>query len=72
MGYGEDQFGFRKWDRVGKKIIRSRDVVFNEKVFSALNIEENLQVSISLSPFLIMIMLVEIKILFLQMNYLLH
>ena len=42
LGYGEDQFGFRIWDPVGKKIIRSRDVVFNEKVFPTLHKEENM------------------------------
>ena len=33
IGYGEDQFGFRLWSLTDKKIIRSRDVIFNEKVF---------------------------------------
>lgn len=33
IGYGEDQFGFKLWSLIEKKIIRSRDVVFNEKVF---------------------------------------
>ena len=33
VGYGEDQFGFRLWSLTDKKIIRSRDVIFNEKVF---------------------------------------
>lgn len=36
MGYGEDQYGFRLWDPVTKKIVRSRDVVFNETKFLAL------------------------------------
>ncbi|MCI87181.1 hypothetical protein A2U01_0108462, partial [Trifolium medium] len=30
MGYGNKQFGYRLWDPVGKKIIRSRDVIFLE------------------------------------------
>ena len=42
VGYAEDQFGFRIWDPVGKKIIKSRDVIFNEKVFPALYKEENM------------------------------
>ena len=42
MGYGEDRFGFEIWDPVGKKIIRCRDVIFNEKVFPTLHKEENL------------------------------
>ena len=36
MGYGEDQYGFRLWDPVAKKIVWSRDVVFNEMKFPAL------------------------------------
>lgn len=42
VGYGEDQFGFQIWDLVRKKIIKSRDVIFNEKVFPALHKEENM------------------------------
>ncbi|MCI55029.1 hypothetical protein A2U01_0076279, partial [Trifolium medium] len=30
MGYGNEQFGYRLWDPVVKKIIRSRDVIFLE------------------------------------------
>jgi transposase InsO family protein len=30
MGYGHEEFGYRLWDPVNKKIIRSRDVVFFE------------------------------------------
>ena len=41
VGYGEDRFGFEIWDPVGKKIIRCRDVIFNEKVFPTLHKEEN-------------------------------
>ena len=32
IGYGVDDFGYRLWDLKNHKIIRSRDVVFNEKV----------------------------------------
>ncbi|PNX60087.1 hypothetical protein L195_g060011, partial [Trifolium pratense] len=32
IGYGEDEFGYRLWDDENKKIIRSRDVIFNERV----------------------------------------
>ena len=32
IGYRVDGFGHRLWDYENKKIIRSRDVVFNEKV----------------------------------------
>ncbi|CAO2827530.1 unnamed protein product [Amaranthus hypochondriacus] len=32
IGYGEDEFGYRIWDDESKKIIRSRDVIFNERV----------------------------------------
>ena len=30
--YGVDEFGYRLWDYENHKIIRSRDVIFNEKV----------------------------------------
>ncbi|MCI15183.1 retrotransposon-like protein, partial [Trifolium medium] len=30
MGYGHEQFGYRLWEPVDKKIIRSRDVIFLE------------------------------------------
>ncbi|MCI61994.1 retrotransposon-like protein, partial [Trifolium medium] len=30
MGYGNEQFGYRLWDPVDKKIIRSLDVIFLE------------------------------------------
>ena len=30
MGYSEDEFGYRLWDLVEKKVVRSRDVVFLE------------------------------------------
>jgi hypothetical protein len=32
IGYGVNDFGYRLWDYENKKIIRSRDVIFNEKV----------------------------------------
>ena len=32
VGYGGDEFGYRFWDYENRKIIRSRDVIFNEKV----------------------------------------
>ncbi|WVZ04864.1 hypothetical protein V8G54_018210 [Vigna mungo] len=32
IGYGEDEFGYRFWDNENQKMIRSRDVIFNEKV----------------------------------------
>jgi hypothetical protein len=32
IGYGVNDFGYQLWDYENKKIIRSRDVIFNEKV----------------------------------------
>jgi hypothetical protein len=32
IGYGDEEFGFRFWDDQKRKIIRSRNVIFNEKV----------------------------------------
>ncbi|KAG6784078.1 hypothetical protein POTOM_009762 [Populus tomentosa] len=32
IGYGDEEFGFRFWDDQNRKIIRSRNVIFNEKV----------------------------------------
>jgi hypothetical protein len=32
IGYGNEEFGFRFWDDQNRKIIRSRNVIFNEKV----------------------------------------
>ena len=32
IGYGIDEYGYQLWDFENKKIIRSRDVIFNEKV----------------------------------------
>ncbi|KAG8377494.1 hypothetical protein BUALT_Bualt08G0038700 [Buddleja alternifolia] len=31
LGYGHEEFGYRLWDPVNKKVIRSRDVVFLEE-----------------------------------------
>ena len=36
LGYGHEEFGYRLWDPVNKKVIRSRDIVF----FEDQNIEE--------------------------------
>ena len=30
VGYGDEEFGFRLWDLTKKKLVRSRDVVFQE------------------------------------------
>jgi hypothetical protein len=32
IGYGDEEFGFRFWDDQNRKIIRSKNVIFNEKV----------------------------------------
>ena len=32
VGYGGDEFGYRFWDYENRKIIRSKDVIFNENV----------------------------------------
>ena len=32
IGYGDAEFGYRFWDDQNRKIIRSRDVIFNEEV----------------------------------------
>ncbi|KAE8697282.1 omega-6 fatty acid desaturase, endoplasmic reticulum isozyme 1 [Hibiscus syriacus] len=32
VGYGGDEFGYRFWDYENQKIIRSRDVIFNENI----------------------------------------
>ena len=42
VGYGEDEFGYKLWDDQNRKMIRSRDVVFNEKVMYK---DRNTQVS---------------------------
>lgn len=33
VSFGGDEFGYRLWDLVNRKIIRSRDVVFHEDQF---------------------------------------
>ena len=33
IGYGSDMYGYRFWDEQNKKIIRSRNVTFNENMF---------------------------------------
>ena len=30
LGYANEEFGYRLWDPVKRKIIRSRNVIFNE------------------------------------------
>ena len=30
IGYGQDEFGYRLWDPIHRKIVRSRDVEFVE------------------------------------------
>ena len=32
FGYGINEFGYRLWDFENHKIVRSKDVIFNEKV----------------------------------------
>ena len=32
IGYGDEKFGYRFWDEQNRKIIKSRNVVFNEQV----------------------------------------
>ena len=32
IGYGDEQFDYRFWDEQNRKIIRSRNVIFDEKV----------------------------------------
>ena len=32
LGYGVDDFGYKFWDEQNKKVIKSKDVIFNEKV----------------------------------------
>ena len=31
LGYGKDEFGYRLWDLIDKKVIRSRDIIFMEE-----------------------------------------
>ena len=32
IGYGDEKFGYRFWDEQNRKVIRSRNVIFNEQV----------------------------------------
>ena len=32
IGYGDEKFGYRFWDEQNRKIIRSRNVIFNEHI----------------------------------------
>ena len=32
IGYGDEKFGHRFWDEQNRKIIRNRNVIFNEQV----------------------------------------
>ncbi|KAH9330624.1 hypothetical protein KI387_002732, partial [Taxus chinensis] len=41
IGYGGDEFGFKCWSIKDKKIIWSRDVVFNEIVMYKQQLQEN-------------------------------
>ena len=38
MGYSEDKFGYRLWDLVDKKMVRSRDIVFMEDKITIQNV----------------------------------
>jgi hypothetical protein len=43
IGYGVNDFGYHLWDYENNKIIRSRDVIFNEKVMYKDQLQENKQ-----------------------------
>ena len=32
IGYGDEKFGYRFWDEQNRKVIRTRNVIFNEQV----------------------------------------
>ena len=32
IGYGDEKFGYRFWDEQNRKIIRSKNVIFNEQI----------------------------------------
>ena len=32
IGYGDEKFGYKFWDEQNRKIIKSRNVIFNEQV----------------------------------------
>mgnify|MGYP002776119018 CR=1 FL=1 len=38
MGYSEDEFDYRLWDLVDKKMVRSRDIVFMEDKITIQNV----------------------------------
>ena len=43
IGYGANDFGYRLYDYENHKIIRSRDVIFNEKVLYKYQLQEKKQ-----------------------------
>jgi hypothetical protein len=43
FGYGVNDFGYRLWDFENHKIIRSRDVIFNEQVMYKDQLQEKKQ-----------------------------
>ena len=43
IGYGVNDFGYRLYDYENHKIIRSRDVIFNEKVLYKNQLQEKKQ-----------------------------
>ena len=43
IGYGVNDFGYLLWDYENNKIIRSRDVIFNEKVMYKDQLQGNKQ-----------------------------
>ena len=40
LGYADEDFGYRLWDPVKHKIIRSKDVIFNESEMFKRNLGE--------------------------------
>lgn len=50
MGYANEEFGYRLWDLVEKKIIRSRDAVFFEDIRKGVNIVSSSEYPINLDP----------------------
>jgi hypothetical protein len=43
IGYGVNNFGYRLWDYENHKIIRSRDVIFNEKFIYKYQLQGKIQ-----------------------------
>jgi hypothetical protein len=43
IGYGFNDFGYHLWDYENHKIIRSRDVIFNEKVMYKDHLQGKIQ-----------------------------